>query len=68
MKITITDAEPVFVFETFESFSELWVDKALFWRDVLIIDSINRPCVRFGHMERARDEGTFPVRVFDLRG
>lgn len=66
--ITITVGEYLFEFSSFQK----WVAKAASWfrnsglRDGhgLCVDSLGRICATGKEMMRARDEGTFPVKVY----
>lgn len=65
--VTVMLSDECFQFDSFEQ----WVNKAASWlrpimRGYICIDSANRVCHIGKQFMRARDEGTFPVKVYLL--
>ena len=66
--LSIVVGEELFAFASFEQ----WVNKSADWfrsyrvlsRNTLCVDAVGRICLCFKQFMRARDEGTFPIRVF----
>ena len=66
--LTVSVGEFLFEFSSFER----WVAKAAGWftsagvrsDDCICVDSVGRICTCGKQFMRARDEGTFPVRVY----
>jgi len=61
--------ELLFEFYAFEQ----WVNKAQSWfqqyawnKDTICLDERGRVCVRGIHFQRARDENTFPIKVYEV--
>ena len=69
-EITITTGTMLFEFTTFGA----WVGKAASWYrnagvridNTIAVDAVGRVCVSGSEMMRARDEDTFPVRVYRI--
>lgn len=61
--LPIPEREPDGAFHCFET----WVNKATSWiggENALCVDAKNRICRNGGDMQRAHDEGAFPVRFY----
>ncbi len=58
----------LFEFESMEQ----WVNKATSWyrncgtKDYVTVDSFGRICTRGAHFQRAKDDGAYPIRVYEI--
>lgn len=51
---------------------EQWVERAQKWygmlghNDYVTVDSFGRVCTRGAHFQRAKDDGAYPIRVYEI--